>query len=216
MYERYEPALVPATLPHKEYALPAIGTKAREPEPGCWPDDLDLFLIEQGLEGDKLHVQSQETRVAEWAQTVAAYEANPHNFAIAWKWINTHPIFYKFYFPARDTPTADVIQERHLDEWGGVGRIWVAVGQACSEEECADDECAHPKRDAVMMECGQRSWPADVHDGPEPREGTYSYHDPELDVYGETYEECIMQLAYLVWHNYGNDRVIADTPRKED
>lgn len=218
MSGKYRPVLVPATLPHRPYVLPAVGTDDYPRDPHREPDDLDRFLRQSGLDRGTLYVETQEMRVEEWAQAVAAYEANPHDFGHAWRWLNTHPFFYKFRFPAPNAPTADVIQERNLDHESGVSRIWLAVGTSCELDGCeGGEECGHPEQLVVMMECGQYSWPGDFEPGRyEPRDGTYSYHDYELDVYGETYEECIMQLAYLVWHNYGNDRVIADAPRKED
>lgn len=211
MPEEYRPVLIPAALPHKDYTLPTVGTDDYPRDPDREPDDLDRLLARSGLDRGRLYVETQQGRTQEWAKIVGAYEANPHDFGNAWRWLNAHPLFYKFRFPAPDAPTADVVQERNLEHENGVSRIWLAVARGCELDGCDGDECAHPRTTVLCMECGQWSWPGD-HDPhrPEPRDGTYGYHDYKLDVYGDTYESCITQLACLIWTGYGNDRRTAD------
>jgi hypothetical protein len=46
--------------------------------------------------------------------------------------------------------------------------------------------------------------------------GPRGTHDYRLDVWGDTYESCVLQLAHLVWTHYGNDATLAHTANHFD
>jgi len=209
---RHELVDIPAgPLTHKNWMLPELGT---DPYPGRDEgDDLNGFTVQHFGSHRGLYEFCRKRRVEEWGETVQAYEANPRRFGAAWRYLDAHPILYKFRMK-EDAELSDILQERNLEHEFGVDRIFHRVAEWCSEQwECDDDECGHRKVDIHYMELGKWEWPRDKderdHDF-EPRPGAHSYHDYELDVYGGNYEECILQAAYLVWKKYGSDRRIAD------
>lgn len=211
MTERYEPVPIPpGPLTHKNWVLPQIGTDPHPDHEGN--DDLDTFVGRSFGSYRGLYEFTQHSRVEQWGKTVQAYEENPRQFGAAWRYLDAHPIFYKFRHVEDDTPLAQVLQERNLEHEYGVTRIFHRVAEWCSEQwECDDDACGHRKVDIHYMELGKWEWPSDEKEYDYlPRPGGDSYHDYELDVYGGSYEECILQVAYLVWKKYGSDRRIAD------
>ena len=210
---RYKPVDVPAgPLTHKNWMLPEIGT---DPHPGHeGNDDLDTFIGRSFGSYRGLYEFTQRSRVEQWGKTVQAYEQFPRRFGAAWRYLDGHPILYKFRID-EEAQLSEILQERNLEHEFGVDRIFHRVAEWCSEKwECDDDECGHRKVDIHYMELGKWEWPRDKREGYdhdfEPRPGGHAFHDYELDVYGDTYEECILQAAYLVWKKYGSDRRIAD------
>lgn len=190
----WAPDPIPETLPHKPYTLPAIGTDPfRRHNPA---DDLDTFVAQFEREHGPLYELRQKHRTEEWAETVAAYEADPRRFARAWHYLNCHPIYYRFQ-SACGGPDEDG-QERHLTDDAGLYELYFRVSEFCAER-CPASNCDHPTRDICWAETGPGQ-----------------SHDYRLDVYGATYEECILQLAHLVWVHYGNDRELAHTANHFD
>jgi hypothetical protein len=160
-----------------------------------------------------LYLSSQLSRTKQWAKVARKYEAAPQDFARAWRYLNEHPIFYKFRDFDEDMPLTQILQERNLEHTYGFSRIdfqvarWCKFGRNCDMREEVRD-CEHPRITVAWMEAGEWSWPADKDPAHpyEPRPGRHAFHDYRLDVYGDTYESCVLQLAYRVWKLYGNDR----------
>lgn len=206
----WAPEPVPDKLPHKPYTLPAIGT---DPYPGREnPDHQNSFAAKFERDHGLLYEVSQRDRVTNWAKTVAAYEDNPRRFALAWNYLNTHPIFYRFrYTAAEHTDYSQVVQERYLRHDIGMYELIFGVSIWCSRG-CEEEDCTHPERDVCWAESGPWTWPGDPDAESElPAPGQYSGHDHRLDVYGNTFEECIIALAHNVWTLFGNDRELDHT-----
>jgi hypothetical protein len=207
----WAPDPIPETLPHKPYTLPAIGTRMSPRDPN---DDLITWAVEFEREHGPSTVILQNARTEEWAALVTAYEKDPRNFANAWRYLDAHPIYYRFrYAPDEATDSEQIIQERHLAGHGGFGlyELYFKVSNWCAER-CADDDCGHPTRDICWIETGPWTWP----DGDKDHPAGCGTHDYRLDVYGDTYESCILQLAHKVWTLYGNDRALDGTANKFD
>lgn len=201
---------VPERLPkHKRIVMPQIGADDYPDRPagrflsGFWDESRDGPLYQ------RIH----EHREEEWLETARAYEDSPRSFGAAWRYVAAHPAFYKFRKMDDETPLSQIIQERNLeraDAWWQridfhVGS-WCVLGHSCRDD---GDECQHERADVCWMEAGEWGWPMpkDPQDHPDqPQHGLHAYHDYRLDVYGESYESCTIQLAYLVWKHYGNDR----------
>jgi hypothetical protein len=212
MPDPWEPDPIPASLPHKPYTLPTIGT---DPWPGREiQDDLDSFMADLKRDHGQLYVVMQGFRVEAWTETVAAYEADPRRFRLAWEYLDKHPIFYRFVHARDDEPLPDVIQERCLRRDFALYELYFRVSDWCAER-CENDECDHPTRDVCWIETGPWTWPAEKPDPDEPRTGN-GVHDYRLDVYGDSYESCIVQLAHKVWTLYGNDRALDGTANQFD
>jgi hypothetical protein len=213
-YTQYD---IPETLKHKRFYLPQdIGTadypiqgkvdrKNRRTLRTLWDDERH----------GPLYLRSQLMRYKRWVKTVRKYEADPRDFQRAWRYLNEHPIFYRFreWVITDEAPLTEILQERNLEHERGFDRIEFAVSRWCERghncekrKEIAD--CGHRKTTVAWMEAGEWTWPADKDpEHPyEPRPGKHAYHDYRLDVYGTTYEACALQLAYRVWKLYGNDR----------
>jgi hypothetical protein len=209
---KYRPVAIPAgPLTHKNWTLPEIGTNPYpDRDEG---DDLDSFTVQHFGSYRELYESIQQSRVGQWGETVAAYEADPRRFGLAWRYLTHHPILYKFRME-EDELLEEILQERNLDHDYGITRIHYEVAEWCSQDwDCDNEECRHQKVDIHWMEFGKWGWPRDKDERDqdfELRLGGHGYHDPALDVYGDTYEECILQAAYLVWQKYGSDRRIAD------
>lgn len=208
----WAPDPIPDTLPHKPYTLPAIGTDPWPREQ--YPDDLDTFATEFEKRHGPTSVILHKHREEDWARLVAAYENDPRNFGHAWRYLDAHPIYYRFaHAPETRTEPEKIIQERHLRGHGefGLYELYFKVSHWCAQR-CDDDDCEHPKRDICWIETGPWTWPDRDPDYPA---GTGT-HDHRLDVCGDTYESCIVQLAYLVWTLYGNDRSLDGTANQFD
>lgn len=204
----WAPDPIPDTLPHKPHTLPTIGTAQNPRTPG---DDLDTWGARFEREHGPATVILQRHRAEAWAQLATAYETDPRAFAAAWRYLDAHPIFYRFRAAHDDTDPAQIIQERNLvgGEFG-LYELYFKVTAWCARR-CEDDDCEHPTREICWLETGPYCWPGEHDDG-----CAGSSHDYRLDVYGETYESCIVQLAYKVWTLYGNDRALAHTANQFD
>lgn len=221
MPENYTHYDVPAgPLKHKRIVLPqTIGT-ADYPEPTdragkavARHNRRTLRSLHDDEKRGPLYLNLQLMRCKSWAKIVFKYEKNPRDFYRAWRYLNEHPMFYKFRHVDDETPLTDILQERNLEREYGFTRIdfrvsrWCTFGHNCDKEKSPLD-CKHPKIPIAWMEAGEWGWPADKDPEHlyEPRHGLHAYHDYRLDVYGGTYESCVLQLAYRVWKLYGNDR----------
>lgn len=197
---------VPARLPkRKRIVMPRIGTDD-------YPEGCKWHSLWNERRDGPLYAHIHDHREGEWFETARAYEDDPRNFGAAWRYLDGHPMFYKFREVNNETPLADLIQERNLERAGAwwqridfhVSR-WCDRGRACYH---IDDDCGHSGVDVCWIEAGEWGWPkaADPAYPHEPQHGLHAYHDYRLDVYGVSYEDCTIQLAYLVWKHYGNDR----------
>lgn len=210
----WAPDPIPATLPHKPYTLPTIGTDPRPRHATDPPDDLDTWGARFEREHGPASVILQNHRTQQWADLATAYETNPRSFPDAWRYLDAHPIFYRFHTSpdgTDGTEPAQTIQERHLvgGEFG-LYELYFKVTAWCAQR-CEDDDCEHPAREICWLETGPYCWPGEHDDG-----YAGSSHDYRLDVYGESYESCIVQLAHKVWTLYGNDRALAHTANQSD
>lgn len=189
----WAPDPTPGTLPHKPYTLPAIGTELQSGrKPAATGSPRANFERERG----PLYEVIQKRRIDDWAQIVTDYEADPRRFARAWHYLNQHPIYYWFRRPGDEPAAGD--QERNLVGDAGLYEFYFQVSELCAER-CLANDCDHPTRGICWAESGPR--------------GT---HDYRLDVWGDTYESCILQLARLVWTHYGNDATLARTANHFD
>lgn len=159
------------------------------------------------------YAELQADRAEEWAAYVKAYEDNPDDFYNAYRFLNNHPAFWKFYGHP-EAPHADRFHEKMLISDRGVEhRIEVWVAKVNPDTGRTEDDPGLNTKTEVWLETGKIRWPEKHFRGYD-----IPFHDHELDCGGDTYEQAIVNMARLVHDKYGNDRQVCDehrqTPRK--
>lgn len=190
-------------LPHKDYVLPVPDLSPREDDP------------EQAARGRHWRRRSSHTEfwdlcvAGNWADVVAAYEANPDDVHAAYWYLDAHPVFWRF----REPPLLAGLPLDHVSllERGYAfqrGLIEIEPHRVNPATGCQEDEPGLNTKLEWWFEFG----PYDLlpHDeSGVPVQGTW--HDWMLDGGAATYEEAVTDIARKVWVNYGNDRAIVDT-----
>jgi len=157
----------------------------------------------------------QADRVQEWEQTVRAYEANPDDVYYAWRYLDSHPVFWKFDRLADGSmPLAERIHERHLTHEYGIHRcVDIEVQKIDPASRSTEADWSARTETEIWIELGQYSWPQEPSTDPNRQDCTY--HDYRLDCGGPTLDAAIIKAAYNVHEAYGNDRRVCDAPFDE-
>lgn len=180
-------------LPHKDYVLPEVDLSMDEGDPDY---DGRQFVPIEGSHCSRwvcppgVHRNAWNARQADWADRVAAYEAQPGDFYSAWMYLNCHPAFWAF-----DQGGSTEHPSNHISRLEG----HVGFDRSIEVWPLHDEESGGIY---VTIEAGKRE--LIVRDGPE------HWHDPDLDTCEPTYEQAVIVLARKVWESYGNDRRVCD------
>ncbi len=190
-------------LPSKPIELPPLGCENTVPEPAFKIRFDALFdgPKEPAQDPDPawphLYEDCQAIRIAEWRETVRAFEADPDQFLRAWHFLNGHPMFWTFY--GQKHPLAQRLQEQYLEHEMGIS-------------ECVDVTVyERDGRTWIMLEAGKHEWPRE---NPDPH-GEPAFRDRRLTSRAATMEAAYIALAGKVHEHYGNDRRLCGDPAPE-
>lgn len=183
-------------LPHKDIVFPEVDLSGDEGDPRWkgeeWPREPGEYH-HTWIRPPGTYARSWEYKQEWWAECVTAYEEEPANFLASWRYLNNHPVYWRFHPSSSEFPANHV---SHLETEYGFGSNAIDVQVAQGE-------------DGIRVELETGKWALHIAEGEKQHN---HWHDYELDCYDPTYEEAVVRLARMVWDRYGNDRRIADAP----
>jgi hypothetical protein len=171
------------------------------PEVPCDGESMSRMTREMFDKRGGLYPVVQENREDRWRTLVLAYEANP-DFYNAWRWINEHPLFYRF---NREIHERGLMENRAVVD-GGMGGIEIIPVMVNPADDTHSQDPRLNTKLAFWVEVFPRAWEI------EPAKSLHAY---EQDTGGDTYEEAIVNVAAGIYEYYGNDRARLDEEWKQ-
>ncbi len=126
-------------------------------------------LLLSHTDSDSLYLEKQS--YLEYVLLAKEYEKNPLDYYLAWHFVDGHPAFWYV------NHTNDEGKQLWGKEYLTGGKLWISISRDPATGKIV-----------TMVESGSAV----------PPERKEFYHDPRLDVYTETYEQAIIELASLV------------------